>query len=160
VSLPVRYRSEIAPVEDSARVPSSGHNTLLAIDDDPTARDLMRRFMEREGYRVETAASGAQGLEMARQIKPDAITLDVIMPDMDGWTVLAALKADPELADIPVVMLTMVDDHEMGYVLGANDYMTKPIDRDRLVNLLRRYRCGTPPCPLLLVEDDKKRRAR
>jgi CheY-like chemotaxis protein len=114
--------------------------------------------MEREGYSVHTAASGAQGLDLARKIKPDAITLDVLMPEMDGWSVLAKLKADPELADIPVVMLTMVDDQQMGYALGANDYMTKPIDRERLATLLRRYRCADPPCSLLLVEDDEDTR--
>jgi len=160
VHLPVRYRRDSAPaeIEHAVAGQSTGRYTLLAIDDEPTARDLMRRFMEREGYRVETAASGAQGLALARQIKPDAITLDVLMPEMDGWAVLAALKADPELADIPVVMLTMVDDQEMGYALGASDYMTKPIDRERLASLLRRYRCATPPCPLLLVEDDEETR--
>lgn len=159
--LPVRARRDIEPAraEHVARGPSAGHYKLLAIDDDSTARDLVRRFMEREGYSVETAASGEEGLQLARRIKPDAITLDVLMPEMDGWEVLAKLKADPELADIPVVMLTMLEDQEMGYALGANDYMIKPIDRERLVALLRRYRCTTPPCPLLLVEDDEDTRA-
>ena len=70
---------------------------------------------------------------MARQLRPDAITLDVMMPGMDGWAVLAALKSDPDLADIPVVMVTIVDDKRLGYSLGASDYLTKPIDRSRLV---------------------------
>ena len=158
--LPVHHRrdSSLARAAGAAREQSGRRYTLLAIDDDATARDLVRRFMEREGYSVHTAASGAQGLDLARKIKPDAITLDVLMPEMDGWSVLAKLKADPELADIPVVMLTMVDDQQMGYALGANDYMTKPIDRERLATLLRRYRCADPPCSLLLVEDDEDTR--
>ena len=158
--LPVHHRrdSSVARADGAPREQSGRRYTLLAIDDDATARDLVRRFMEREGYSVHTDASGAQGLDLARKIKPDAITLDVLMPEMDGWSVLAKLKADPELADIPVVMLTMVDDQQMGYALGANDYMTKPIDRERLATLLRRYRCADPPCSLLLVEDDEDTR--
>ena len=159
--LPVHHRhdSSLDRTNTIAREQSGHRYTLLAIDDDATARDLVRRFMEREGYSVHTAASGAQGLDLARKIKPDAITLDVLMPEMDGWSVLAELKADPELADIPVVMLTMVDDQQMGYALGASDYMIKPIDRDRLATMLRRYRCADPPCSLLLVEDDEDTRA-
>jgi signal transduction histidine kinase/CheY-like chemotaxis protein len=159
--LPVHHRhdSSLDRTNTIAREQSGHRYTLLAIDDDATARDLVRRFMEREGYSVHTADSGAQGLDLARKIKPDAITLDVLMPEMDGWSVLAELKADPELADIPVVMLTMVDDQQMGYALGASDYMIKPIDRDRLATMLRRYRCADPPCSLLLVEDDEDTRA-
>lgn len=158
--LPVHHRhdSSLDRTNAIAREQSGHRYALLAIDDDATARDLVRRFMEREGYSVHTAASGAQGLDLARKIKPDAITLDVLMPEMDGWSVLAELKADPELADIPVVMLTMVDDQQMGYALGASDYMIKPIDRDRLATMLRRYRCADPPCSLLLVEDDEDTR--
>ncbi len=76
------------------------------------------------------------------------------MPSMDGWGVLSRLKADPELADIPVIMLTIVDNKNMGYALGASDYLTKPIDRARLSAILKKYRCTRPPCPILVVEDD------
>jgi len=161
VRLPIdgrgRRQSDRLAVEaalNAAKRDSSPHYTLLAIDDDPTALELMQRFMRREGFRVETAASGEEGLALARKLKPDAITLDVLMPDMDGWAVLSAIKADDALRDIPVIMLTMVDDRNMGYALGASDYMTKPIDRERLLAILHRYRCDNPPCPLLLVEDD------
>lgn len=109
------------------------HYILLTIDDDPTARELMQRFMKREGVHVETASSGEEGLAIARRLKPDAITLDVLMPGMDGWAVLAAIKADDELREIPVIMLTMVDDRNMGYAFGASDYMTKPIEREHLL---------------------------
>lgn len=128
--------------------------TLLVIDDDPSARELINRFMLKEGYTVYTADDGEMGLKMAREIRPDVITLDVMMPRMDGWSVLNALKSDPQLASIPVVMLTMVSDQNMGYALGAADYVTKPIDRDRLVRILKRYECSLPGCDILVVDDE------
>ena len=127
---------------------------VLVIDDDATQRDLMRRFLEKEGFPAQVAGSGQQGLALARQLKPLAITLDVMMPDMDGWNVLSELKADPELSDIPVIMLTMVDDKNRGYALGAADYVTKPVDRGRLAGILQKFMCPDPPCPVLVVEDD------
>jgi len=133
-------------------------NVVLVIDDDPAALDLMRRYLEKEGFRPETASSGAEGLRLARALRPVAITLDVMMPGMDGWAVLQQLKANPETEDIPVIMLTMVDDKNMGFALGATDYMTKPIDRNRLANLLGRYRCGSGTCGVLLIEDDEAAR--
>lgn len=91
---------------------------------------------------------------MAKELKPDAITLDVMMPDMDGWSVLSALKADNELADIPVIMLTMVDNREMGFALGASEYMTKPINRDRLITILKKHERDNLPSDVLVVEDN------
>ena len=82
-----------------------------------------------------------------------------MMPGMDGWSVLAALKADPQLRDTPVIMLTMVDDQRRGYALGATDYATKPVDRAHLTRVLQRYACSEPPCTVLLVEDDEPTRA-
>ncbi|MFN8457308.1 MAG: response regulator [Anaerolineae bacterium] len=131
-----------------------GASTVLVIDDDPTVHDLMRRFLSKEGFWVETAATGEAGLELARQLHPSAITLDVMMPGMDGWMVLSKLKADPALADIPVIMVTMVDDKNLGYALGAADYLTKPIDRNRLTTILGKYQCELAFCSVLLVEDD------
>jgi signal transduction histidine kinase/DNA-binding response OmpR family regulator len=131
-----------------------GLNTVLVIEDDPGARDLLTRFLTKEGYRVETAAGGEAGLRLARELHPDIITLDVMMPDMDGWAVLSELKADPELADIPVVMLTIVDNKNLGYALGAADYLTKPIQRDRLLAILTKYCPSSQPATVLVVEDD------
>jgi signal transduction histidine kinase/DNA-binding response OmpR family regulator/HAMP domain-containing protein len=128
--------------------------TVLVIDDDPTVHDLMQRFLSKEGVRVVAAASGAEGLRLAQALRPTAITLDVLMPGMDGWTVLTRLKGDADLADIPVIMLTIVDDKHMGYTLGAADYLTKPIDWNRLAGVLRKYRCERPPCRVLVVEDE------
>src|SRR5205085_8118545 len=118
----------------------NGAGTVLVVDDDPAVRDLMQRYLDREGFRVVAASNGHEGLRLARQLRPAVITLDVLMPGMDGWDVLTALKADPGTADIPVIMLTIADDRNLGHALGAAEYMTKPIDRDRLTDLLRQYR--------------------
>jgi hypothetical protein len=135
----------------AAERPVAAVGTVLVIDDEAAVRDLMQRFLGKEGFLVVTAASGEEGLRRARELRPDAITLDVMMPGLDGWAVLSALKADTDLADIPVVMLTIVDDKNLGYALGASDYLTKPIDRDRLAAVLGRYRRDLP---VLVVDDD------
>jgi signal transduction histidine kinase/CheY-like chemotaxis protein len=134
--------------------PLPGASTILVIDDDPTVQDLMNRYLTKEGFNVLVASGGKEGLEIARTAKPDLITLDVLMAEMDGWAVLSALKADPATEDIPVVVLTMFDDKEMGFALGASDYMTKPVDRDRLVAILRKHNRGRLPCHVLVVEDE------
>jgi CheY-like chemotaxis protein len=134
---------------------SPGAPTVLVIDDEAAVRDLMQRFLTREGFRVVTAAAGEEGLQRARELRPDAITLDVMMPGMDGWAVLSALKADAAVADIPVIMLTIVDDKNLGYALGAADYLTKPIDRERLVTVLEKHRRDLP---VLVVDDDAGQR--
>jgi signal transduction histidine kinase/CheY-like chemotaxis protein len=144
----------VVPAPKPAWVASPTQDTILVIDDDPEVLDLMSRFLQKEGFNVVTAPGGEEGLKLAQQLHPKAITLDVMMPKMDGWAVLSALKSNPELADIPVIMLTMVDEKNMGYALGVSDYMTKPIDKEHLVTILRKYRCEHPPCPVLVVEDD------
>ena len=133
--------------------------TVLVIDDDAAARDLMQRYLEREHLRAVTASSGEEGLRLAAEIRPQVITLDVIMPGMDGWAVLQALKSNPALCEIPVVMISMVGDSGLGYTLGASDYLLKPVTRESLAKILRRYPCASPPCRVLLVEDDADARA-
>ena len=115
---------------------SSCNYELLVIDDEPSARDLIQRSLSNDGFEVVTAADGQEGLRLARQLRPSAITLDVILPGMDGWTVLKTLKADDELRDIPVVMVSMLSDRNMGYTLGATEYLTKPVDRDILLRTM------------------------
>jgi PAS domain S-box-containing protein len=135
-------------------VPLAGQPQVLLIDDDPTVHDLVHRFLQKEGFHVAGAQSGQEGLEMARRLRPSIIVLDVMMPTMDGWSVLTRLKGDPELSDIPVVMLTMVNNREMGFSLGVDDYMLKPIDRSDFVATLRKY-CTRQDSPtVLVVEDD------
>jgi CheY-like chemotaxis protein len=131
---------------------------LLVIDDDPAVRELMQRSLGKDGFRVEVAADGRAGLEMAKSLKPAVIILDVMMPSLDGWAVLGALKADPALADIPVVMLTILDDKSMGIALGAADYFTKPIDWQRLGAVLQKYRKPPASSTVLIVEDDERTR--
>ena len=133
-------------------------SVVLIIDDDPTVRDLMRRTLEKEGFALRYASGSEQGLRMARQLRPAVITLDVMMPGMDGWAVLSALKNDPEVAEIPVVMVTIVDDKNLGYALGASDYLTKPIDRKRLSSVLRKFRQHGPGRQALIVDDDQATR--
>jgi CheY-like chemotaxis protein/nitrogen-specific signal transduction histidine kinase len=127
---------------------------VLVTDDDPATRELISRGLQKEGFRVLAASSGEEALRLAREKRPDAISLDVLMPGMDGWTVLRALKGDPLTSSIPVVMVSMLDDRDIGYALGAADYLTKPFDREKLVLALRRFRQGSSPRPVLVVEDD------
>ena len=127
---------------------------VLVADDDKATRELISRGLQKEGFRVLAASSGEEALRLAREKRPDAISLDVLMPGMDGWTVLRALKGDPLTSSIPVVMVSMLDDRDIGYALGAADYLTKPFDREKLVLALRRFRQGSSPRPVLVVEDD------
>jgi signal transduction histidine kinase/CheY-like chemotaxis protein/CHASE3 domain sensor protein len=150
----VRLPADMAPAAALATTPSAGAAGVLVIDDDSTVRDLMARFLAAEGVRPITAAGGEEGLRLARELQPGLIFLDVMMPGMDGWAVLTALKKEPALADIPVVMLSMVHEKEMGYMLGAAEYLTKPIDRDRLAVVLNKYAPSEPQAQVLIVEDD------
>jgi signal transduction histidine kinase/DNA-binding response OmpR family regulator len=144
----------VAPA-DGGRVAGGGAAArVLVIDDDPAARDMTRRMLAREGFAVDCAVGGAEGLALARQVRPAVITLDVLMPGMDGWAVLSALKADSELAGIPVIMMTVVDDRRLGFALGAADYLIKPIDWTRLVAVLRRHRRSPTDGRVLVVDDD------
>jgi PAS domain S-box-containing protein len=127
--------------------------TVLVIDDAPDMLDLLSRSLSRVGYRVSCALTGAEGLHRARTETPDVIILDVVMPRMDGWSVLTALKDDPATAAIPVIMLTMLDDRKLGFALGASEYLMKPLEPPRMLELLRRY-CPEQSGSVLVVEDD------
>jgi len=120
-------------------------DTILVIDDDPAVRDLMSRFLTKLGFRTVAAAGGEEGLRLAREVSPLVITLDVIMPERDGWDVLRKLKNDPQLAQIPVIMVTVVDNQAMGFDLGASNYLIKPVDRDRLALLIEKHRLARSP---------------
>jgi signal transduction histidine kinase/DNA-binding NarL/FixJ family response regulator len=117
-------------------------DTILVIDDDASVRDLMSRFIGKLGFHAIAAASGEEGMRLARQMHPMLITLDVVMPDCDGWAVLKKLKSDASLAEIPVIMVTIVDNEAMGIDLGASNYLIKPVDRDRLAVLIEKHRNG------------------
>jgi CheY-like chemotaxis protein len=127
--------------------------TVLVIDDDRQARELILRLLDKAGVHAVAARGGADGLRCARRLQPDLVILDVIMPGENGWSVLSELKSDPQLAAIPVVMVTIVDERQRAFALGAADYLTKPVSRQRLLQTLGRFglaRSGT----VLLVEDD------
>jgi signal transduction histidine kinase/FixJ family two-component response regulator len=115
-------------------------DTVLVIDDDPAVRDLMSRFLSRLGVSVLAASTAEEGVRLAREVRPLLITLDVVLPDSDGWTVLETVKRDPELEDIPIIMLTIVDNKPKAANLGASDYLVKPLDRERLTELIERHR--------------------
>jgi adenylate cyclase len=151
-----------APAARAGKVVAAepGRDYVLVIDDDETARGLIADYLAQAGFNVITAADGAEGLRRAKEYHPIAITLDVIMPDIDGWTVLAALRGDPELADIPTIMATIVDEQRHGMTLGAVGYLSKPIDREKLVDLIARYRAPSGPTRVLVVEDDVSQRER
>ena len=137
-----------------------GHerNLVLVIDDDENQRALMTRFLNREGFQVRTAGDGRKGLDLARELKPHAILLDVMMPGIDGWSVLSALKADPELSDIAVVMVTFVEQRALAASLGATDYVLKPVRWDRFKAVMDRFR--PPEGTVLVVDDDVDTRER
>jgi signal transduction histidine kinase/CheY-like chemotaxis protein len=138
----------------------TGLETILVIDDDPSVRDLMSRFLTKLDFHVVAAANGEEGIRLARQVHPLLITLDVVMPDCDGWTVLNRLKSDSKLAKIPVIMVTVVDNEARGLDLGASNYLIKPVDRDRLAVIVEKHgvnRSSTitddNPLPLSYVAD-------
>ncbi len=152
------------PTEAEAHTPvepHEEHETVLLVDDDPAARELLQRFLEREGFHVRSANDGRAGLTLARALKPRAILLDVEMPRMDGWAVLHAVRNDPDLAGTPVIMTSVVAEQGLGQALGATDYFVKPIDWDRLKGLMERYRPAAPnEARVLVVDDDADARER
>ncbi|HKF09013.1 MAG TPA: response regulator [Xanthobacteraceae bacterium] len=134
-------------------IPEPGPAPLvLIVDDDASARRLLAAVLRKEGLRVAEAETGETAITLARRIRPDLITLDIMMPKMDGWSVLTALKSDPDLAGIPVIVVTVAADRGVAFSLGAADFMTKPVERGRLVSLVHTLLGdrGT----VLLVEDD------
>ena len=147
------------PPEEPAATPSpaAGRQTVLVIDDDPAQRDLMVRFLERQDFAVETAANGFDGLEKAKRIHPRAITLDVMMPQIDGWSVLQQLKADPDLARIPVVIISFVNDKSLSASLGAADHVDKPVQWDKLKRVMDHLRDAEGD--VLVVDGDADIRA-
>jgi adenylate cyclase len=157
VTFPVRYgppRVAPSPVAEAGAEPANAarNRCVLAIDDDPDTIYLLRENLAEAGYEVIVASDGEHGLHKAREHRPGAIVLDILMPQRDGWQVLHELKADPMTRDIPIIVLSIVDQKDLGFRLGASDYLLKPPDRDALVAALRRV--AAPPCRLLVADDD------
>ncbi len=143
------------PEAEPAGAPvSEAPATILVIDDEAASRRIVGSHLAREGYRVIYAGSGAEALEIAQRERPDAITLDITMPQVDGWAVLRALKEDTGLAAIPVVLVSMIADRGLGFTLGAASVLSKPVDRAELAAALRAHCPSLADEPVLIVEDD------
>lgn len=147
------------PSVEGAKSTAPAKGTVLVIDDDATIRHMLETYLQQEGFHVVLAPTGPEGLRLAREYQPMCITLDVLMPGEDGWDVLARLKNDPATRDIPVIMLTIMEERNRGFALGATEYVTKPIDWGRLGSILCRYQpSGRDGQPILIVEDDALQR--
>jgi len=128
---------------------------VLVIDDDPATQRLLQHHLAEASYLVRVAGNGRDGIDIARSFRPDAITLDVMMPGMDGWAVLAELKEDPALANTPVILITLVDNRQRGYALGASEYVVKPVQRHHLLGVLARTLGHDEPRGRVLIVDDE-----
>jgi len=148
-------KSSAKPEHPEPREMAPGVRPILVVDDDPNSRELLKRTLEADGFSVVTAATGEEGLELARELNPSLMTLDVLMPSMDGWSVLQEVKADPELEKIPVLMISIAGDKDMGYTLGAVESLTKPVDRDKLRELAKHYALPAGGGRALVVDDDE-----
>ena len=148
VQIEQEHAEPVHPIAEEAEEP-----LILVVDDDATVRELVVRHLERAGFAVVAARGGREGLRLVRELRPAAVTLDIMMPDLDGWTVLAAIKGDPALASIPVVLMSIIEEKNRGYALGAADYLVKPVDRTNLVETLTSI-CGSTAGRALLVDDD------
>ncbi|MGQ0732096.1 MAG: response regulator [Acidobacteriota bacterium] len=152
----VRLPRTVGPAAEPGAVRESTlvDGGALVIDDDPTVRESLVQVLAEQGVTAVVAGDGEEGLRLARRFRPGIIFLDVIMPRMDGWAVLSALKADPVLCDVPVVLLTISPSRDLGYLLGADEYVMKPFEPEQLVGLLSKYQMVRPGGVALVVDDD------
>ena len=159
VTLPKVVNDDTSDLDQpSAEQSDDKDYTVLVIDDDDSAQDMMKRFLEKQGYSVIQAKSGEMGLKLATEHMPDLITLDVMMPEMDGWEVLNTLQSNERSKKIPVIMLSMANEPDIGYSLGATDYLTKPVDWNELSNILSKHQIESDSQTVLIVEDDETTR--
>jgi CheY-like chemotaxis protein len=131
------------------------NKVILAIDDDSQVIGLYERYLHPQGYQVIPLTDPARALERAKQLRPFAITLDIMMPGIDGWTVLDLLKGDPDTRNIPVIICSIIEDLEKGFNLGASDYLVKPILEDDLVNSLDRLNTDGSIREVLVIDDNR-----
>ncbi|MGY0798860.1 response regulator [Lysobacter sp. A286] len=166
VRIPASAEVAVAGPDDETPLVSPGASTTVAsagtvliIDDDGAGAEVIGRMLGREGYRAVPVGNGEDGLRLARELQPDLILLDVLMPNADGWSVLSQLKADPKLARIPVIMISVTRDKSLGFALGAVDYLVKPVDQQTLVRALHKHLAGSPGRPILVIDDDETTRS-
>jgi hypothetical protein len=153
--------SDAVPDADAVATsaPATAAGTILIVDDDVAGSAVMGRMLTREGFQTVPAADGEEGLRLARELHPDLILLDVMMPSADGWTVLSELKADPGLAGIPVVMISVTREKTLGFAVGAADYLIKPVTRESLLLTVGKYLGLGAERPILVVDDDATTRS-
>lgn len=165
--LPVYYKqkevvAEVpSEIDDSPRIEAdSNARKIMVVDDDPVARDLLRRHLEKDGYNVKTVSDGAEVFDLAKQWQPDIITLDVLMANVDGWTVLSKVKNDESISHIPVIMVSIIDEKKMGYTLGAADYISKPVQQHTLRDVVAKHIPESlSQFQLLIIDDDEATRS-
>lgn len=161
ISLPVTIAAPVPPAKPAMPVAMSSNDSgplVLLVEDDPGAAELLTRHLSGAGYRTRVARSGIEALHMARELNPAAITLDIILPGLDGWEVMAQLKSDRTTSAIPIVVVSVVDNPELGIALGALDYMVKPVDGKQLVERLNRFastRTNRDSSLRVLIVDDE-----
>jgi len=165
LSLPIRAVAT-QPVEPVRAVAKNGHGSgplVLVVEDDPAAAELLTRQLVGAGYRTEVARTGKEALARARELQPAAITLDIILPEIDGWEVIPRLKSDEKTSGIPIVVVSVVDNPELGLALGAMDYLIKPIEADELIQRLNRFNpkraSANESMRVLVVDDEPANRA-
>jgi len=154
LTLPARFETGAGEDAGPAASDPGERGTILVVDDDAATRDLLARFLEREGFAVTVAEDGRRGLDLARSLHPRAVLLDVTMPQMDGWAVLRAIRADPEIGATPIVMVTVLDEQNLAFSLGATDYLQKPLDWGSLRQIVERFRPASGDGAILVVEDE------
>jgi CheY-like chemotaxis protein len=158
--LPVRSpgRQAPAPARAPAPEPAAGGTTILLVEDDQAAIDLLTIYLSGAGFNVSVARDGEEGLAMARSLHPAGITLDISLPRLDGWDFLTQIKSDSSTADIPVIIVSMLDERGKGFALGAADYLVKPVNRDELLATLGRFAVNSrgpgAPCKVLAIDDE------
>ncbi len=160
ISLPIAAHGEDTQVEAPAPFTGTGDSSrplVLVVEDDPSAAELLTRQLQRAGFGTEVARTGTEALAKAIERKPAAITLDILLPDLDGWEVLTRLKREAPTSDIPVVVVSVVDNPELGIALGALDYFVKPVPAKELISRLSRFKFGRKAGekPKILVVDDE-----
>ncbi len=159
ITLPMNLEKPIGSIPESELLTEpgllEGDGIVLVIDDDPNVRQMLRKDLSDLGYAVAVAANGEDGLKLSLKLRPDAILLDVQMPEMEGWWVLSALKSNSLLCDIPVIMISMEEDKQRGYALGATDYLTKPVSHDKLVTVLEKYHLQDKSQSLIMLIEDE-----
>jgi CheY-like chemotaxis protein len=166
IDLPIdAHHGHAAAAPDGGVTEVAGHLSLplvLIVEDDPAAAELLARQIARGGFRTKVARTGTEALTMVNELKPDAITIDVLLPDMDGWEILKRLKEDRVTSDIPTILVSVVDNRELGAALGANDYFVKPVDAKELVKRLGTFdlknKVGGRPTRILIVDDQPANR--